>query len=98
MNSYIKPKNALISVFNKEGLEPIINELSRLGVEIFSTGGTQSFIENLGKKVNPVEELTSYPSILGGKSKNSSPKSFWRNFSQTRVKSRFGAIRKLSNS
>ena len=59
-----KPKNALISVFNKEGLEPIINELSRLGVEIFSTGGTQSFIENLGKKLIP-EELTSYPSILG---------------------------------
>ena len=76
MNSYIKPKNALISVFNKEGLEPIINELSRLGVEIFSTGGTQSFIENLGKKVNPVEELTSYPSILGGRVKTLHPKVF----------------------
>ena len=76
MKGHIKPKNALISVFNKQGLEPIINELSRLGVEIYSTGGTQSFIEKTGISVNPVEELTSYPSILGGRVKTLHPKVF----------------------
>jgi phosphoribosylaminoimidazolecarboxamide formyltransferase/IMP cyclohydrolase len=76
MNGFIKPKNALISVFNKQGLEPILNQLSSLGVEIYSTGGTQSFIEEKGIKVTPVEELTSYPSILGGRVKTLHPKVF----------------------
>ena len=69
-------KNALISVFYKDNLEPIIQELHQLGVKLFSTGGTQKFIENLGIPVVPVEELTSYPSILGGRVKTLHPKIF----------------------
>src|SRR6187401_3238595 len=61
-----KIQSALISVFYKDGLEPIVKLLSELGVTIYSTGGTQSFIEKLGVKVVPVEDLTTYPSILGG--------------------------------
>ena len=76
MSATKKIKSALISVFNKEGLEPIIYELGKQGVAIYSTGGTQSFIENLGVKVNAVEELTSYPSILGGRVKTLHPKVF----------------------
>ncbi|QES90807.1 bifunctional phosphoribosylaminoimidazolecarboxamide formyltransferase/IMP cyclohydrolase [Rhizosphaericola mali] len=64
-----KIKSALISVFYKDGLEPIVKELDRLGVTIYSTGGTQKFIENLGIKCIPVEDLTTYPSILGGRVK-----------------------------
>jgi len=71
-----KIKSALISVFVKDGLEPIVKELNELGVEIFSTGGTQEFIENLGIDVIPVEDLTSYPSILGGRVKTLHPKVF----------------------
>ncbi len=69
-------KSALISVFYKEGLEPIVRELNKQGVTIYSTGGTQSFIENFGIDVVPVEELTSYPSILGGRVKTLHPKVF----------------------
>lgn len=69
-------KTALISVFNKDGLAPIAQKLNELGVEIFSTGGTQSFIEKLGIPVIPVETLTSYPSILGGRVKTLHPKIF----------------------
>lgn len=76
MSATKKIKSALISVFNKEGLEPIIYELARQNVSIYSTGGTQSFIEGLGVKVNAVEELTSYPSILGGRVKTLHPKVF----------------------
>ncbi len=68
--------SALISVFHKDGLEPIIRELERTGVHLYSTGGTQSFIEGLGIKVTPVEDLTSYPSILGGRVKTLHPKVF----------------------
>lgn len=68
--------SALISVFHKDGLEPIIRELDRLGVHLYSTGGTQSFIEGLGIAVTPVEDLTSYPSILGGRVKTLHPKVF----------------------
>jgi len=68
--------SALISVFHKDGLEPIIRELDRLGVHLYSTGGTQSFIEGLGVAVTPVEDLTSYPSILGGRVKTLHPKVF----------------------
>ncbi|MFD1551493.1 bifunctional phosphoribosylaminoimidazolecarboxamide formyltransferase/IMP cyclohydrolase PurH [Putridiphycobacter roseus] len=71
-----KIKNALISVFSKDGLDPIVKKLNDLGVVIYSTGGTQSYIENLGISVIPVEELTSYPSILGGRVKTLHPKIF----------------------
>ncbi|MGC6469829.1 MAG: bifunctional phosphoribosylaminoimidazolecarboxamide formyltransferase/IMP cyclohydrolase [Flavobacteriales bacterium] len=76
MNTFIQPKNALISVFNKDGLEPIIEQLNRLNVSIYSTGGTQDYIEKLGVEVNRVEDLTSYPSILGGRVKTLHPKVF----------------------
>ncbi|MSQ78382.1 MAG: bifunctional phosphoribosylaminoimidazolecarboxamide formyltransferase/IMP cyclohydrolase [Flavobacteriaceae bacterium] len=73
----IKPiKNALISVYYKEGLEPIIAEMKRLGVIIYSTGGTQDFLEKQGIEVMPVEDLTGYPSILGGRVKTLHPKVF----------------------
>lgn len=72
----IKIKNALISVFNKDGLEPIVKKLNDLGVTIYSTGGTQSFIESFDIPVERVEDLTSYPSILGGRVKTLHPKVF----------------------
>ena len=69
-------KSALISVFDKSGLEPIIKELHNNGVTIYSTGGTQSFIEGFDIPVIRVEDLTSYPSILGGRVKTLHPKVF----------------------
>src|ERR1700761_832276 len=69
-------KNALISVYYKDNLEPIIHELNRLGVTIYSTGGTETFIKSLGVNVVAVEDLTSYPSILGGRVKTLHPKVF----------------------
>lgn len=75
----IKIKNALISVFSKEGLEEIVIELHALGVHLFSTGGTYSFIEQMNLpniKLSTVESLTSYPSILGGRVKTLHPKVF----------------------
>jgi phosphoribosylaminoimidazolecarboxamide formyltransferase/IMP cyclohydrolase len=69
-------KSALISVFYKDKLDLIVQELNRLGVTIYSTGGTQSFIEGLGIEVIPVEQLTGYPSILGGRVKTLHPKVF----------------------
>ncbi len=71
-----KIQSALISVFYKDGLESIVKLLSELGVIIYSTGGTQSFIEKLGIKVVPVENLTTYPSILGGRVKTLHPSVF----------------------
>lgn len=71
-----KIQSALISVFYKDGLENIVQLLIENGVTIYSTGGTQSFIENLGVKVVPVEELTTYPSILGGRVKTLHPSVF----------------------
>ena len=71
-----KIKNALVSVFHKDGLSPIVKKLNDLGIEIYSTGGTQSFIEGEGIKVNRVEDLTSYPSILGGRVKTLHPNVF----------------------
>lgn len=71
-----KIQSALISVFYKEGLEPIVKRLSELGIRIYSTGGTQSFIEGLGIEVVPVEHLTSYPSILDGRVKTLHPAVF----------------------
>ena len=71
-----KIQSALISVFYKDGLESIVKLLSELGVTIYSTGGTQSFIEKLGVNVVPVEDLTTYPSILGGRIKTLHPSVF----------------------
>lgn len=71
-----KINSALISVFNKDGLSLIVEELKRLGVKIYSTGGTQKTIEDLGGTVVPVETLTDYPSILGGRVKTLHPKVF----------------------
>ncbi|MDX1408237.1 MAG: bifunctional phosphoribosylaminoimidazolecarboxamide formyltransferase/IMP cyclohydrolase [Saprospiraceae bacterium] len=72
----VKIRSALISVFDKSGLDEIVRELKRLDVEIFSTGGTLSYIEKLGIHVNAVESLTSYPSILDGRVKTLHPKVF----------------------
>lgn len=71
-----KVKNALISVFHKDGLAPVVKKLDELGVTIYSTGGTQRFIEEMGVSVVAVEQLTSYPSILGGRVKTLHPKVF----------------------
>ena len=68
--------SALISVFSKDGLEPIVKKLNDLGVTIYSTGGTEKFIKNLDIPVVPVEDVTSYPSILGGRVKTLHPKVF----------------------
>ncbi|SNR47876.1 phosphoribosylaminoimidazolecarboxamide formyltransferase / IMP cyclohydrolase [Lutibacter agarilyticus] len=76
MNTTKKAKSALISVFHKDGLEPIIKKLDELGITIYSTGGTEKFINDLGISVVPVEDLTSYPSILGGRVKTLHPKVF----------------------
>ena len=69
-------KNVLISVFDKDGLSPIIHKLSEFSVNIFSTGGTKRFIENEGVNVTAVENLTTFPSILGGRVKTLHPKIF----------------------
>ena len=69
-------KTALISVFSKENLSPIIHKLDKLGISFYSTGGTQKFMEGEGIKVSAVEDLTSYPSILGGRGKTLHPKVF----------------------
>jgi phosphoribosylaminoimidazolecarboxamide formyltransferase / IMP cyclohydrolase len=71
-----KIKSALISVFYKDGLENIIQQLNQLGVTIYSTGGTQKFIEDLKVPCVPVESLTTYPSILGGRVKTLHPSVF----------------------
>ncbi len=71
-----KIKTALISVYHKKNLDGIIHRLNELNVQIFSTGGTKSFIESLGVEVVSVESLTGYPSILGGRVKTLHPKIF----------------------
>jgi phosphoribosylaminoimidazolecarboxamide formyltransferase/IMP cyclohydrolase len=76
MNDLKRIKSALISVYHKDKLEKIVQKLNELNVTIYSTGGTQSFIEELGIPVIAVEELTSYPSILGGRVKTLHPKVF----------------------
>lgn len=76
MSSSKKINSALISVYYKENLDVIVRLLSALDIKIYSTGGTQSFIEELGVAVTPVEELTNYPSILGGRVKTLHPKIF----------------------
>ena len=71
-----KIKTALVSVFHKDGLDELLKELNNQGVKFLSTGGTQSFIESLGYKCQAVEDLTTYPSILGGRVKTLHPKVF----------------------
>ena len=76
MNTTKTIQSALISVFDKTGLAPIVEQLHKQNVTIYSTGGTEEFIKNLGIPVVPVEEVTSYPSILGGRVKTLHPKVF----------------------
>lgn len=76
MNTTKTIQSALISVFDKDGLEPIVRKLHAHNVTIYSTGGTEDFIKNLGIPVVPVEDVTSYPSILGGRVKTLHPKIF----------------------
>jgi phosphoribosylaminoimidazolecarboxamide formyltransferase/IMP cyclohydrolase len=71
-----KIESALISVFYKDGLEPIVRRLNEQGVKIYSTGGTQTFIEKMGIQVTPVEEMTGYPSVFGGRVKTLHPAVF----------------------
>lgn len=76
MSHPVKIKNALISVYYKDNLAPLVQLLDRFGVTIYSTGGTETFIRDLGIPVVPVEDLTGYPSILGGRVKTLHPKVF----------------------
>ena len=76
MSTSKKATSALVSVFHKDGLEPIVKKLHELGVTLYSTGGTERFIKELGIPVVPVEDVTSYPSILGGRVKTLHPKVF----------------------
>ncbi|WP_281669237.1 IMP cyclohydrolase [Segatella buccae] len=69
-------KTALISVFHKDGLEELLAKLHEEGMKFLSTGGTQSFIESLGYECQKVEDVTTYPSILGGRVKTLHPKIF----------------------
>src|ERR1700712_5910246 len=71
-----KIQSALISVFYKEGLDTIARRLQLLGITIYSTGGTEKFIKDLGIDCVPVESLTTYPSILGGRVKTLHPAVF----------------------
>ena len=71
-----KIQRALVSVFHKDGLEEILRTLNAQGVELLSTGGTQTFIESLGIPCQKVEDVTTYPSILGGRVKTLHPKVF----------------------
>ena len=71
-----KIKSALISVWNKQGLEDVVMKLDSLGVSIYSTGGTYEFIQNLGIPVTSVEEITGQPEILSGRVKTLHPNIF----------------------
>src|SRR5210317_2358332 len=76
MSSSKKASAALISVFHKDGLGPIVETLHAQGVTLYSTGGTEAFIKEMGIPVVAVEDVTSYPSILGGRVKTLHPKVF----------------------
>ena len=76
MSERKKIKTALVSVYHKEGLDEIITRLHDNGVKFLSTGGTRQFIESMGYECEAVEDLTSYPSILGGRVKTLHPKVF----------------------
>ena len=72
----LRINSALISVFSKQGIEPIVEELSKNDVKIYSTGGTYKYISELGYNVTEVENVTNYPSIFGGRVKTLHPKIF----------------------
>ena len=76
MSSTKKIKTALVAVFHKDGLEELLAKLHEEGVQFLSTGGTQKFIESLGYPCQKVEDVTTYPSILGGRVKTLHPKIF----------------------
>ncbi|TCC87053.1 bifunctional phosphoribosylaminoimidazolecarboxamide formyltransferase/IMP cyclohydrolase [Pedobacter frigiditerrae] len=76
MSQSVKIKNALISVYYKDGLAPLVQYLAQQGVTLYSTGGTEQFIKDLNLPVVAVEDLTGYPSILGGRVKTLHPKVF----------------------
>ncbi|HYW94053.1 MAG TPA: bifunctional phosphoribosylaminoimidazolecarboxamide formyltransferase/IMP cyclohydrolase PurH, partial [Bacteroidales bacterium] len=76
MSNLKRIKTALISVYYKENLDRIVKKLHEMDVKIISTGGTKTFIEDHGIPVNSVEDLTTYPSILGGRVKTLHPKVF----------------------
>ena len=76
MSHSVKIKNVLISVYYKENLEPLVRQLNDFGATFYSTGGTEKFIRDLGIDVVAVEDLTGYPSILGGRVKTLHPKIF----------------------
>ena len=84
MSDLKKISSALISVFHKDGLAPIVQKLNDLGVTLYSTGGTQKFINDLGIDVVAVESVTDYPSILGGRVKTLHPKVFGGYFKPAR--------------
>ena len=71
-----KIKTALVSVYHKDGLEELLGLLNKNGVKFLSTGGTKAFIDSLGYNCEAVEDLTGYPSILGGRVKTLHPKVF----------------------
>lgn len=75
-STHMQIRSALISVYSKDGLEPIIRRLHELGVQLYSTGGTQTYIQKLGIPATPVESLTGYPSILDGRVKTLHPAVF----------------------
>ena len=74
MQDSIRVSSALISVFDKKGLDPIVEKLHQLGVTIYSTGGTADYIDSLGVEVIRVESITDYTSILGGRVNTLHPK------------------------
>jgi phosphoribosylaminoimidazolecarboxamide formyltransferase/IMP cyclohydrolase len=82
MINQVKIKSALISVYSKEGIEELARLLEKLNVQILSTGGTYDFLKSKGIAATPIEEITTYPSILGGRVKTLHPKIFggilWR--------------------
>ncbi|MCM4156647.1 bifunctional phosphoribosylaminoimidazolecarboxamide formyltransferase/IMP cyclohydrolase [Gramella sp. AN32] len=95
MSDLKQAKSALISVFSKDGLEPIVRKLDKLGVTLYSTGGTEKFIKDLGINVIPVEDVTSYPSILGGRVKTLHPKVFGGILNRQDVESDVAEIEKF---
>lgn len=76
MSDIKRIQNVLVSVFHKEGLEPIAHQFQKLGIQVYSTGGTETYLKELGLEVHKVEDLTEYPSILGGRVKTLHPKVF----------------------
>ena len=76
MSQQVKIKNALISVYYKDGLAPLVQYLAQQGVTLYSTGGTEQFIKDLNLPVVAVEDLTGFPEILGGRVKTLHPTVF----------------------